>query len=86
MGSRAKFIRNLTTCSAQFQGLPVSNMFIKRKNLEEECLSDTMVKEQCQQQLLFESSGIGATVCPWEKKEVISLMLIEEGSGKEVGK
>ena len=35
---------------------------------EEECLSDTMVEEQCQQQLLLESSDIGATVCPWEKK------------------
>ena len=47
---------------------------------EEECLSDTMVEEQCQQKLLLESSDIGATVCPWEKN---SPMLTEEGSGKE---
>ena len=50
---------------------------------EEECLSDTMVEEQCQQRLLFESLDIDAVVCPWEKKEVISPMLTEEGSGKE---
>ena len=52
---------------------------------EEECLSDTMVEEQCQQQLLFESSYIGGVVCPWEKKEVISPMLTEKGSGKKAG-
>ena len=50
---------------------------------EEECLSDTMVEEQCQQQLLFESSDIGVVVCAWEKKEAISPLLTEEGSGKE---
>ena len=48
---------------------------------EEECLSDTMVEKQCLQQLQeglienFESSNIGATVCPWEKKEKNSPML-----------
>ena len=52
---------------------------------EEECLSDTMVEEQCQQQLLFESLDIGDAVYPWEKKEVISQMLTEEGNGKEAG-
>ena len=41
-----------------------------------------MVEEQCQHQLLLESSGISATVCLWEKN---SLMLTEEGSGMEVG-
>ena len=41
-----------------------------------------MVEEQCQQQLLLESTDIDATVCPWENN---SPMLIEEGSGKEVG-
>ena len=41
-----------------------------------------MVEEQCQQQLLLESSNIGATVCPWEKN---SPMLTKEGSGMEVG-
>ena len=39
-----------------------------------------MVEEQCQHQLLLESSYIGATVCPWEKN---SLMLTEEGNGME---
>ena len=45
---------------------------------EEECLSETMVEEQCQQQLLLESSDIGAVVYPWDKKEAIPLLLIEE--------
>ena len=47
-------------------------------NPEEECLSDTMVKEQCQQQLLLESSDIGAVVYPWEKKEAVPLLRTEE--------
>ena len=56
---------------------------------EEECLSDTMVEEQCQQQLQeglienFESSNTGSVVCPWLKKEETPPMLTEEGSGKE---
>ena len=43
-----------------------------------------MVEEQCLQQLQeglvenFESSDIGAAVCPWEKKEAISHLLTEE--------
>ena len=45
---------------------------------EEECLSETMVEEQCQQQLLLESSDIGASVYPWKKKEAIPLLLTEE--------
>ena len=55
---------------------------------EEECLSDTMVEEQCQQQLQeglienSESSAISVVVCPWEKN---SPMLTEGGSGKETG-
>ena len=32
---------------------------------------------------LSKSSDIGAAVCPWEKKEAISLLMTEEGSGKE---
>ena len=56
-----------------------------------------MVEEHCQQQLqegliekfaeysegLSESSNISAAVYLWEKKEVISPSLTEEGSGKE---
>ena len=56
-------------------------------NTEEEFLIDTMVEEQCLQQLQeglienFESSAIGSVVCPWETN---SPMLTEEGSGKDV--
>ena len=39
------------------------------ENPEGECLTDTMVEEQCQQQGLSESSYICASVCLWEKKE-----------------
>ena len=59
------------------------------ESLEEKCLSDTMVEEQCLHQLQeglienFESSDTGAIVCPWEKKEETSPMLTEEGSGKD---
>ena len=54
----------------------------EEESQEEECLSGTMVEEQCQQQPLLESLDIGDTVCPWEKN---SPMLTEEGSGKEAG-
>ena len=54
----------------------------EEESQEEECLSDTMVEEQCQQHLLFEPSDIGATVCPWENH---TALLTEEGSGKEEG-
>ena len=54
----------------------------EKESQEEECLSDIMVEEQCQQQPLLESLDIGAIVCPWEKN---SPMLTEEGSGKEAG-
>ena len=53
-------------------------------NPKEVCLSDTMVEEQCLQQLEeglvenFESSDIGVVVCLWEKKEAIPLLLTEE--------
>ena len=50
----------------------------EKESQEEECLSDTMVEEQCQQQLLLESSDIGAAVYPWEKKEAVPLFLTEE--------
>ena len=56
-----------------------------------------MVEEHCEQQPqeglieifaeycegLFESLDIGVVLCPWEKKEAISSLLTEEGSGKE---
>ena len=49
---------------------------------EEECLSDTMVEEQCQQHLSLEPSDIAATVCPWENH---TALLTGEGSVKEEG-
>ena len=66
--------------------------------LEEECQSDTMAEEQCQQQPhqgliedfielsegLSESSDMCAVVFPREKKEEILPFIIEEGSGKEI--
>ena len=65
--------------------------------LEEECQSDTMVEEQCQQQPhqgliedfielsegLSESSDMCAVVFTREKKEEILPFITEEGSGKE---
>ena len=62
----------------------ISSLVDQHVHQEEECLSDTMVEEQCLQQLQeglvenFESSDIGVAVCPWEKKEAISPLLIEE--------
>ena len=64
---------------------------------EEECQSDTVVEEQCQQQPhqgliedfielsegLFESLDMCAVVFPREKKEKILPFITEEGSGKE---
>ena len=64
---------------------------------EEECQSDTMAEEQCQQQPhqelienfielsegLSESLDMCDVVFPREKKEETSPMLTEEGSGKE---
>ena len=64
---------------------------------EEECQSDTMAEEQCQQQQhqgliedfielsegLSESSDMCAVVFPREKKEEILPFITEEGSGKE---
>ena len=46
--------------------------------MKEECLSDTILEELCQHQLLVESSDIGAAVFLWEKKEAIPLLLTEE--------
>ena len=56
----------------------ISRLANQHVHQEEECLSDTMVEKQCQQQLLLESSNIGAVVYPWEKKEAVHLLLTEE--------
>ena len=57
----------------------------EKEGQEEECISDTMVEEQCQQQLLLESSDIGAAVYPWEKKKAVPLLLTEEVIRATVG-
>ena len=57
-----------------------SALISEEESQEEECLSDTMVEEQCQQHLLLEPSDIGATVCPWENH---TALLSEEINGKE---
>ena len=59
-----------------------SALISEEDSQEEECLSDTMVEEQCQQHLLLEPSDIAATVCPWEN---YTALLTGEGSGKEEG-
>ena len=59
-----------------------SALISEEESQEEECLSDTMVEEQCQQHLLLEPSDIGATVSPWENH---TALLTEEGNGKEPG-
>ena len=56
---------------------------------EEECQSDTMVEEQCQQQphqgLIEDFIELSAVVVfPREKKEEILPFIIEEGNGKEI--
>ena len=65
---------------------------------EEECQSDTMAEEQCQQQPhqgfiedfielsegMSESSDMCAVVFPREKKEEILPFITDEGSGKEI--
>ena len=59
-----------------------SALISEEESQEEECLSDTMVEEQCQQHLLLEPSDIGATVSPWANH---TALLTEEGNGKEEG-
>ena len=59
-----------------------SALISEKDGQEEECLSDTMVEEQCQQHLLLEPSDIAATVCPLENH---TSLLTGEGSGKEEG-
>ena len=59
-----------------------SALISEEESQEEECLSDTMVEEQCQQHLLLEPADIGATVCPWENHTVL---LSKEINGKEPG-
>ena len=59
-----------------------SALISEEEGQEEECLSDTMMEEQCQQHLLLEPLDIVATVCPLENH---TALLTGEGSGKEEG-
>ena len=59
-----------------------SALISEEESQEEECLSDTMMEEQCQQHLLLEPLDIVATVCPLENH---TALLTGEGSGKEEG-
>ena len=54
----------------------------EEESQEEECLTDTMVEEQCQQQGSSKSLDICAVVYPWEKNEEILPLLSKESSGK----
>ena len=69
--------------------LSQQHVHLEEENPEGECLGDTIVEEQCLQQLQegllgnYESSYIGGVVCPWEKKEETSPMLTGESSGKD---
>ena len=68
----------------QYSISKVTNQHVHKKeeSPEEECLSDTMVEEQCQQQGSSESLDICAVVYPWEKNDEILPLLSKEGSGK----
>ena len=88
-GFQSKIDQKLDILQESISKLTNQLVHQEEENPEEECQSETMVEEPCLQQLQvglvenFEPSDIGAAVCPWEKKEETSPMLIEEGSGKE---
>ena len=79
----------------------LTNQFVhqEEENLEEECLTETILVEQAQLQPqeeleveLVEASPeelpdaleSGDTFWPWKKQEHISALISEEGSGKEI--
>ena len=81
-----KLIKKLDILQKSISKLTNKLVHQEEENPEGGFLIDTMVEEPCLQQPLvenFESSDNCADVCPWEKKEETSLMLAEEGSGKE---
>ena len=70
----------------------------EEEDLDEVCLIDTIVEEQCEQlqlqaelieelaklpEKLYEPSDLCAAFCPWKKKEEILLLLIERDKEKE---
>ena len=78
----------------------LTNQFVhqEEENLEEECLTETILVEQDklqpQEELKVESAEApeelqdalesGDTFWPWKKEEQISALISEEGSGKEI--
>ena len=76
-----ELIKSAPVVAEPLQEEQTSALISEEESQEEECLSDTMVEEQCQQHLLLEPSDIGATVCLWENH---TALLSEEGSGKEI--
>ena len=77
-----ELIKSAPVVAEPLQEEQTSALISEEESQEEECLSDTMVEEQCQQHLLLEPSDIGATVCPWENH---TALLSEEINGKEPG-
>ena len=77
-----ELVKSAPVVAEPLQEEQTSALISEEESQEEECLSDTMVEEQCQQHLLLEPSDIGATVCPWENHTVL---LSEEINGKEPG-
>ena len=78
----------------------LTNQFVQEEeNLEEECLTETILVEQAQLQPqeelkvelveapleeLQDALESGDTFWPWKKEEQISALISEEGSGKEI--
>ena len=77
-GLQSKMEQKFDNMQYSISRLANQHVHQEKEGQEEECISDTMVEEQCQQQLLLESSNIGAAVYPWEKKEAVPLLLAEE--------
>ena len=83
-GFQNKIGQNFDILQESISKLTNQLVHLEEENPEEVCLSDTMVEEQCLQQLQeglvenLESSNVGAAVCLWEKNEAIPLLLTEE--------
>ena len=81
-GSRCEIDQKFDILQQSISKLTNQHVHQKEESPEEECLSDTIVDEQCQQQGLSESLDVCAVVYPWEKKEEILPLLTKEGNGK----
>ena len=83
-GLQSEMDKKIDNLQTSISRLAQQHVHQEEENPEGECLSDTMVEEQCLQHLQeglienFESSDISVAVCLWEKKEAIPLLLTEE--------